>query len=114
MFVEAGELNKRIQIIRLDETRDADRYPVTKETVVHSCWAKFSQIKGTEAIKANADFTDLKVRFLIRWPQVTIDRKMIVRYNGADYEVEYVNGYGDGRRYIELWCRWTGLKRRPS
>lgn len=114
MYVDAGELNKRIQIVRQETEEDADGYPIIKETVVHSCWAKFSQISGTEAVKANADFTDLKVRFLIRWPQVPIDRKMLIRYRGANYEIEYINGYGDSRQYLELWCRWTGLQRRPT
>lgn len=114
MYVDAGQLNKRIQIIQLAAEKDADGYSVSGETVVHRCWAKFSQISGTEAVKANANFADLKVRFLIRWPQVAIDRKMIVRYNGANYEIEYVNGYGDSRQYLELWARWTGVQRRPS
>lgn len=114
MYIDAGQLNKRIQIIRLPAEEDADGYPVGGETVVHRCWAKFSQVSGTEAVKANADFTDLKVRFLIRWPRVPIDRKMIVRYNKADYEIEYINGYGDGRQYLEIWARWTGLQRRPT
>ena len=117
MFVDAGALNKRIKIIRREGTEkaeDPDGYPLTEEVVVYSCWAKFSQTSGTEAMKANADFSDLKVRFLIRWPRAAIDRKMFVRYNGADYEIEYVNSYGDGRQYLELWARWIGLKRRPS
>ena len=114
MYVDAGELNKRIKILQRTAQEDADGYSGSGETVVHRCWAKFSQTSGTEAMKANADFTTLEVRFLIRWPQVAIDRKMIVCYNGADYEIEYINGYGDGHQYLELWCRWTGLKRRPS
>lgn len=114
MHVDAGQLNKRIQIIRLSEETDPNGYPIQGETVVHRCWAKFSQISGTEAVKANADFADLKVRFLIRWPKPSIDRKMIVRYNGADYEIEYINGYGDSRQYLEIWARWKGQQRRPS
>ena len=115
MHVDAGQLNKRIQIIRRAEEKDANGYSATPdETVVHRCWARFSQTSGTEAMKANADFADLKVRFLIRWTKTSIDRKMIVRYNNADYEIEYVNGYGDSRQYLEIWARWTGLQRRPS
>ena len=114
MYVDVGQLNKRIQIIRLTPKEDANGYTTNEETVVHSCWAKFSQISGTEATKANADFASLKVRFLIRWPRAVIDRKMVVRYNGADYEIEYLNGYGDGRQYLEIWGSWTGQQRRPS
>ena len=114
MHIDPGQMNKRIEIIRRESVRDESRYPVDKDPVVYRCWAKFSQTSGTEAIRANADFADLKVRFLIRWPPVSIDRKMLVLYNGAEYEIVYINGYGDSRQYIEIWCRWIGLARRPS
>ena len=45
---------------------------------------------------------DLKVRFLIRSGHTAISRKDRVRYNGADYEIEYVNNYGDSGEYTEL------------
>ena len=55
-------------------------------------------------MKNNADFARLKVRFLIRYTAKAIDRKMLVRYAGKDYEIVYINGYGDARKYQELWC----------
>lgn len=105
MTVNAGELNKRIKIIRRQASVDADGYEKdpTEETV-HTCWAKFSQTSGTEAVKNNAGFAQLKVRFLIRYTSKTIDRKMLVHYAGTDYEIVYINGYGDSRTYLEIWC----------
>jgi len=115
VLVNAGELNKRIQILRKTESVNAAGYlaPATEPEVVHTCWAKFSQTSGTEMVKANADFGDEKVRFLIRYTRKPIDRKMFVLYGGSRYEIQYINDYGDAHQYIELWCVWCGKEGRP-
>lgn len=104
MEVNAGKLNKRIEIIQIEKELDGDGYETLKETVVRRPWAQFSQTSGTELTKANADMSEVKVRFLIRWSSTPLSRKMVVRYAGDDYEIEYINGYGDSREYVELWC----------
>lgn len=96
MNINPGELKHRIQIIRRDRTADADGYDTIAETVVHTCSA--------ELVQANADFARTKVRFLIRHTAKSIDRKMLVRYAGTDYEIVYLNRYGDTREYMEIWC----------
>ena len=113
MHVDAGELNQRIEIVRLDRTKTPNGYDEITETAGHRCWAKFTQTSGTELIKANADFGEERVRFLIRWTGKAIDRKMVVRYGGSRYEIEYINDYGDGHQYIELWCKWLSRDGRP-
>lgn len=108
MYVDAGELNKRISIYRHTAACDADGYPADAPELVRSCWAKFSRTSGTETVRADADFSDVKARFLIRYTTVPIDRKMIVRYADENYEIVYLNDYGDDHKYIELWCeKWS-------
>ena len=104
MVINAGELNKRIHIIEV--LRHPDEFGFYEETehIVRTCWAKFSRISGTEVFQANADFSEVKVRFLIRTGNRTIDRKMFVRYNSEDYDILYVNDYGDSGEYTELVC----------
>ena len=112
MNINAGELNKRIHIIEIVDTeQDADGYPINVERNVRTCWAKFSRISGTEVFKANADFSEVKVRFLIRSGSREIDRKMLVRYEGQDYDILYVNDYDDAGEYTELMCtrKTTGV-----
>lgn len=104
MTVDAGALRHRIQIIRRTETQDADGYSSVAETVVRSCWARVSRTSGTEAVRANADMAEIKIRFLIRYA-AGLDRKMFVRYAGMDYEIVYLNDYEDRHQYIELWCQ---------
>ena len=110
MEVNAGKLNKRIEIIQIAKELDGDGYETVKETVVRRPWAQFSQTSGTELTKANADMSEVMVRFLIRWSSTPLSRKMVVRYAGDDYEIEYINGYGDSLEYVELWCRRLTLE----
>lgn len=106
MYINAGELNKRISIYRKPELEEDGYLPESPEPVlVHTCWAKFSQTSGTELARQNADMSEVKVRFLIRWTNRPIDRKMIVRYKGLDYEIVYLNAYGDSGEYMEIWCK---------
>lgn len=114
MYVNAGELNKRIEIYRKPELDEDGYLPKNPEsTLVHSCWAKFTQTSGTELVRANADVGEAKVRFLIRYTRKKLDRKMFVRYGGTDYEILYLNSYGDSREYMELLCRWRSLEGSP-
>lgn len=113
MQVNAGELNKRIEIIKRTSAKDADGYDTITEKTVRRCWAKFTQKSGTELQKENADFGEESVRFLIRYTRTKITRKMFVRYAGGVYEIEYVNDYGDSHEYIELWCKWLSRGGRP-
>lgn len=104
MNVNPGELNKRVSIIRKTKDKDAAGYYTETEDVVHTCWAKFSRISGTEIVKADAGFGQVKARFLIRHTRMPIDRKMVVRYDGEDYGIEYVNDYEDSHEYTEIWA----------
>lgn len=110
MDIDAGKLNKRICILTVEKKRNPNGYETVKETVVREPYAQFSQTSGTELVKANADMSEVRVRFLIRWSKTPLSRKMIVRYADNDYEIEYINAYGDNREYVELWCRRQTLE----
>lgn len=104
MNVNPGELNKKITIFEYTETQDEDGYPVKKKNLVHIANASFKRMSGTETVKANADFTTEKVRFLIRHTRKELDRRMFVEYNKKEYEIEYINDYEDAHEYIEIWA----------
>ena len=104
MHVNAGRLNQRIQIFRVERVYDDGGYYIPQYEHVHCCWAQVSRTSGTERVKANADFGEEKVRFLIRWTAAPIDRKMLVRYHGREYEIEYINDYGTPGKYLEIWA----------
>lgn len=110
MNVNPGELSKRIEILEQVATRDEDGYESYTRKTVRTCWAKITRTSGTELAKADADFSQVKVRFLIYCPAVPLSRKMLVRYGGQDYEITYLNDYGDDHVYLEIWCTALSLE----
>lgn len=105
MRVDAGKLSKRIQFLRQLAARDKDGYPsLAAPVLVREVWAQYSQTSGTELVRAGAEFGEAKVRFLTRYYPDIQDRRLRIRYNSRDYDILYVNTYGDDGRYTEYWC----------
>lgn len=106
MDVNIGDLNKRIKILSStgdgDDNTDDDGFPIPIETVIHDCWAKVSQVSGTELIKANAEFTNVSTRFLIRYTPKGIDEDMKILFKGKRYDIVYINNYNFSNEYIEI------------
>lgn len=111
MLVDPADLNKRIQIYRIDETgRDRDGFPACEKTLVRSCWAKVSNTSGTELVKANANFAETKKRFLVRHnSDKPINTDMVVLYKGDFYEIRYINNYNEDDAYDEIWAELKEL-----
>ena len=105
MYVDPGELNKRIQIIRKynGEEYNDEGHPVVSEEIIRSCWAKVTNTTGTELVRAGSEFAEAKKRFLVRYSPKEINASMFVRYNGADHDILYVNPFGDSKEYQEIW-----------
>jgi SPP1 family predicted phage head-tail adaptor len=100
--INAGELNQRIQLVRIVPERHVEGYYVANETVVHECWAKVSRVSGSELVKANAGFGQEKIRALIRYTAKDLGRGLVLRHRGRDYDLSYINPY-PGSQYVELW-----------
>lgn len=105
MDISASDFNKRIQFFAPPGELNGAGYRPGNPEPVYACWARFSRQSGTEQLKAGADLSDERVRFLIRSTSVKLTRKMIVRYAEGDYEIELVNDYNDCREYTEIWAR---------
>lgn len=110
MNVNPGELNKKIQIIKKEETQNENGFPIPDDKVIRTCFAKYSNTSGTEIIKAGTEFSSAKMRFLVRYSPIQIDTDMFVRYAGKDYNIEYINPYGDNREYLEIWTSLTEMR----
>lgn len=105
MYVNPGELDKKIQIIRKvpgGKNSNGFSLPETEE-IVRECYAKVTNTSGSEIIKANSEFSEAKKRFLIRYSSKEINTDMVVRYHGKDHDIKYINPYGDDKEYLEIW-----------
>ncbi len=100
--VDAGALDKRIEIVERVKTYDTARYETIKDKLIRRCWAQFTRQSGTESLRQGADLGTIKVRFLIRTSPVKISRLYHVKYNGEYYAITYVNHYGDRGGFTEI------------
>lgn len=109
MYVNPGELKKRIEIIQtVSVGQDSDGFPAPSEKkVVRKCFAKVTNTSGGEIARANSEFSEAKKRFMIRYSDAEINTDMTVRYKGKEYEIKYVNPYGEGKEYLEIWTNLT-------
>ncbi len=110
MNVNPGELTKRIAFLEPVTVLDEDGYGHKEYRTVRRCWAKLTRASGTEALKHNADFASIQLRFLVYYPPVPIHRKMAVLYQNQLYEITYINDYGDEHAYLEVWCQALTLE----
>lgn len=104
MYVNPGELNKRISIVLITEGDETDEncIPVKREKLIRECDAKVTNTSGSEVRKLNSEFSETSKRFLVRWSPAKINTDMTVQYGGKDYDITYVNPYNDGREYVEI------------
>ena len=105
MYINPGELDKKIQIIRkISGAKNSNGFPLSEtEEIIRECCAKVTNTSGSEIIKANSECSEAKKRFLIRYSSKEVNTDMVVRYHGKDHDIKYINPYGDGKEYLEIW-----------
>lgn len=105
MNVDPGELNRRIAVYKtVYPPKDADGYSKPDLVLLRRCWAKVTDTSTKEQPLDNADYAVTSTRFLVR-ARPGVDRKMIVRYAGHDYEIDHVIPRGDHGEYQEIWAK---------
>ena len=107
MYINAGNLNKKIEIIKFEEIKDKDGFPIKSEVLILKTWAQVTNISGTELIKNNSDFAQVKTRFLIRTPRKAIEKDMFIKFKGSFYNIIYINNYNFKDEYTEIIAELT-------
>ena len=102
MQINAGVFNKKIQLIRYEITKDSDVFEAKTEITVLNTWAQVTNISGTEILRSNSDFSEVKTRFLIRTPKAEITKDMVIKFKGNSYNITYVNDYNYDKKYTEI------------
>lgn len=109
MNVNPGELNKKIQIVRIEKKNFKGGFALEKENeVIRDTWAKVTRVSATEVMKAEREINVTRCRFLIRYSPVEITHSMFILYAGTYYQIEYANNYGDSNEYIEIMATAGG------
>lgn len=102
MQINAGIFNKKIQVIRYEIIKDSDGFETKTEIMVLNTWAQVTNISGTEVLRSNSDFSEVKTRFLIRTPKAEITKDMVIKFKGNSYNITYVNDYNYNKKYTEI------------
>lgn len=107
MNVNPGELNKKIKILKIEPgSKDEDGFPVAeKEITVRETWAKVTNQSGNNLIQANTEFAEVTKRFLVRCTKTKINTDMFIRYRKSDYDIRYINNYGESDEYLEILAK---------
>lgn len=102
MVINPGNFDKRIKIIKYEIKKDSDGFEEKIENVVSITWAQVTNISGTEILRSNSDFSEVKTRFLMRTPKIKLDKDMFIKFAGNDYNIVYINDYGYDKKYTEI------------
>lgn len=102
MLVNIGKLNKKVKIYEEKKEKDSDGFEETSELLLLSTWAQVTNTSGTTIIKSNADFSEVKTRFLIRTPKFEITHDMYIQFNHHRYDILYPNDYEEDKRFMEI------------
>jgi SPP1 family predicted phage head-tail adaptor len=103
--INAGEYKHRITIYTVTEREDKDGFVEKTETVILSPYAKVKTTKGFTLISSNTDFEKAYTNFTIRYPKKEITRDMLIRYNGKEYTIEYLNNVDEADVELEIQAK---------
>ena len=102
MLINPGNFDKRIKIVRYELQKDADGFEQKVEIVVLITWAQVTNTSGTEILRSNSEFSEIKTRFLMRTPKLNLDKDMVIKFDGNAYNIVYINDYNYDRHYTEI------------
>ena len=104
-MINAGKYNKIIEIYEVTRGKDAAGFPANAETLILTTYAEVKTTRGYTLIVNDTDFEKAFTRFTIRYPVTDLNRKMIIKYNGKDYSIEYLNNIDDKNVELEIQAK---------
>lgn len=105
MSAIAMQLNKRITIQSLTQTKDTHGGQVDTWTDIALVWAGIKSLSGDERriTKEGGQAAEARTEFMIRY-RAGIIEKMRVLYGGKIYNIKHVNDLNEGHRFMILTC----------
>ena len=104
-MINAGKYNRKIQIVRVTETKDSAGFRVKSQEVILSPWAEVKTTRGFTLIAQGSDFEKAYTNFTIRYPVTPIDRDMLILFRGKTYEIQYLNNINEACIELEIQAK---------
>jgi SPP1 family predicted phage head-tail adaptor len=94
--MDAGQLDRRIVIEQLGDTRDEFNEPVQTWTTLVEVWAGFREFSNAEAVLADAQRANVVGQFTIRYSALaaTVNARHRIRYGGQVWNIRSVTEFG--------------------
>lgn len=105
LVFNAGEFNKRIEIVRETITTDAQGFKHSEPVVILSPYAKVKTTKGFTLIANGSDFEKATTNFTIRYPVTTITRDDVILFNGKRFTIQYLNNVDEANVILEIQAK---------
>jgi SPP1 family predicted phage head-tail adaptor len=104
--MQAGKLDKRLDIEQPISTQDASGSPVVSWLAVGTVWASIEPIKGREALTSNQIIGTMDARIRIRQHPLlsTMTPKWRLKYDGVIFNIVSIAHVSLGNREIEIMC----------
>lgn len=104
-WVETGDLNKRIVIESLTQTKDVYGGMVDSWATFATVWARVNNLSGNEkrATLLGGQVAEARTEFTIRY-RAGILPTMRISYDGKKYNIRHVNNEYAGNEWIILTC----------
>ena len=102
MQINPGNFDKKIEIMRYESQKDLDGFENKEEITVLNTWAQVTNTSGTEILRSNSDFSEVKTRFLMRTSKTEINKDMYIKFRGNIYNIVYINDYSYDKKYTEI------------
>ena len=103
MMINAGRYDHRIRIVKDVQTTDKDGFPTSTRETILEAYATVKTTSGYTLIQNDSDFEKALTNFTIRYPgTATIDRDMLIEYNGKTYTIQYLNNVNEDNIQLEI------------
>ncbi|ASA22085.1 phage head closure protein [Paenibacillus donghaensis] len=106
MTVLVNRLNKRSVVFRPPGPDDLDEWgqPTDDWVEVVKLWAAIEPLRGQDRAAAAQVTADVTTRIRIRYRE-GIDRTMVVRYKGVEFEILYIINPKYENKELQLMCK---------
>ena len=97
-MINAGKYDHRIQIVKPKVSHDAEGFPTTVDEPILEAYASVRTTRGYTLIKSGTSFEGATTNF-------TIDRDMVVLFDGRRYEIQYLNNINYANVELEIQAK---------
>ncbi len=104
-MINPGNYNKKINIIEKSKKKNSNGFPIPEKKTILSCYAKVKTTRGMTLIANDSDFEKAYTNFTIRYPKITLNRKMLIEFNNKEYTIEYLNNVNEDNVELEIQAK---------